>query len=282
LRIEDGLVVLLAIGAGGLLLAGLAQALEGHRRRRDGRGPAEPLAPTSAPPEALSGSRVPLGSQASPEGSALASAEPHEPRPAPDVALAASRGRFPGRAPTLAALPGQPPVPDIALAPREARQQVQADAALAIPTEELSRGDIAPLEPTGPAVAAPSAGPDPDVAPAAGQPDDTAHPVPERLGDLAGAVTPLVRAMELAEADPPRHREACQALGELIEALVETLATETHERLRVGDLDAALASSRRLSELVDDALRRGLSPADLPRALGRRQDLMLQISEGRP
>lgn len=101
-------------------------------------------------------------------------------------------------------------------------------------------------------------------------------------GDLEGATRPLFSAVELAGDDPERQGEARQALARVIEGLVERLGEGSLERLREGDLEAALAESRRLSDLVDQALQRGLSPEDLMGALGRRQEIMLQIAEGRP
>jgi hypothetical protein len=52
--------------------------------------------------------------------------------------------------------------------------------------------------------------------------------------------------------------------------------------MRADDLAGAMATSRRLSQIVDDALARGLSPADLAGALARRQAVMLDLAEGRP
>jgi hypothetical protein len=72
------------------------------------------------------------------------------------------------------------------------------------------------------------------------------------------------------------------ALVGVIDALVDGLARDTRERMRANDLAGAMAASRRLSQIVDDALARGLSPADLAGALARRQAVMLDLAEGRP
>lgn len=40
----------------------------------------------------------------------------------------------------------------------------------------------------------------------------------------------------------------------------------------------AMAQSRRLSEVVDEVLERGLSQGDLAGAIGRRQEILLQIA----
>jgi hypothetical protein len=101
-------------------------------------------------------------------------------------------------------------------------------------------------------------------------------------GDLDGAMAPLVHAVETAGVDPDRQGEACAALARTVGTLVERLSAESLTELRDGDLDAALAASRRLSEVLDQALERGLSPEDLRPALERRQDVLLSIAEGRP
>jgi len=101
-------------------------------------------------------------------------------------------------------------------------------------------------------------------------------------GELDGAVTPLIRALELAAGDPPREAEAREAVALVIEALAVRLGQEIRQRLRVADVDAAMAASRRLGGVVDDALSRGLSPADLAGALARRQEVLLELVEGRP
>jgi hypothetical protein len=72
------------------------------------------------------------------------------------------------------------------------------------------------------------------------------------------------------------------ALAGVIDALVDGLARDTRERMRADDLAGAMATSRRLSQIVDDALARGLSPADLAGTLARRQAVMLALAEGRP
>ncbi len=100
-------------------------------------------------------------------------------------------------------------------------------------------------------------------------------------GDLDGAMAPLIQAVETSGVDPDRHAEARAALARTVGVLVERLGAESLTELREGDLDAALAASRRLSEVLDLALERGLSPEDLRASLERRQDVLLSIAEGR-
>ena len=100
-------------------------------------------------------------------------------------------------------------------------------------------------------------------------------------GALEGALGPLSSAVELAAGDPERDREAREALARAVDALVDRLAENTRARIRAGDLGGAMTASRRLSQVVDDALARGLSPADLAGPLARRQAVMLELAEGR-
>ncbi len=100
-------------------------------------------------------------------------------------------------------------------------------------------------------------------------------------GALEGALGPLSSAVELAAGDPERDREAREALARAVDALVDRLAENTRARIRADDLAGAMTASRRLSQVVDDALARGLSPADLAGALARRQAVMLELAEGR-
>jgi hypothetical protein len=100
-------------------------------------------------------------------------------------------------------------------------------------------------------------------------------------GALEGALGPLSSAVELAVGDPERDREAREALARAVDALVDRLAENTRARIRADDLGGAMTASRRLSQVVDDALARGLSPADLAGALARRQAVMLELAEGR-
>jgi hypothetical protein len=104
----------------------------------------------------------------------------------------------------------------------------------------------------------------------------------ERLdgGDPDGALEPLFRALLLGAGDAEREAEARRSLARAVDGLVDRLETESLERLREGDFTGAMADSRRLSEVVDGALERGLSQEDLAGALGRRQELLLQIAAG--
>ena len=101
-------------------------------------------------------------------------------------------------------------------------------------------------------------------------------------GELDEAVAPLLRALELATGDPAREAEVREAVALVIEALAVRLGEEIRERLRLADLDGAMTASRRLGAVVDDALSRGLAPADLAGALARRQEVLLELAEGRP
>jgi hypothetical protein len=101
-------------------------------------------------------------------------------------------------------------------------------------------------------------------------------------GALEGALGPLSSAVELAAGDPERDREAREALARAVDALVDRLAGNARARIRADDLGGAMTTSRRLSQVVDDALARGLSPADLAGALARRQAVMLELAAGPP
>ena len=98
-------------------------------------------------------------------------------------------------------------------------------------------------------------------------------------GDYDGALDLLFRCLELAEGDAEREAETRQALSRTVGGIVEQLGEGSLARLRDGDIAAALAESRRLSETVDRALQGGLTQADLAAAIGRRQEIMLQIAE---
>jgi hypothetical protein len=99
-------------------------------------------------------------------------------------------------------------------------------------------------------------------------------------GDVDGGLEPLYRALSLAEADAERQGETRQTLARAVEELVDRLGQEALARLREGDLAAAMAESRRLSEVLDSALERGLSQEDLVGAVGKRQEIMLQLAGG--
>jgi hypothetical protein len=98
-------------------------------------------------------------------------------------------------------------------------------------------------------------------------------------GNFDGALDLLFRCLEAAEGDAEREAETRQALSRAVGGVVDQLGEGSLARLRDGDVAAALAGSRRLSELVDRALQGGLTQEDLAGAIGRRQEIMLQIAE---
>jgi len=97
-------------------------------------------------------------------------------------------------------------------------------------------------------------------------------------GDLDGAIEPLFRALRLGELDPERQIETRQSLARAVEGLVDQLGVASLERLREGDFDGAMAESRRLSQVLDGGLERGLSQEDLASAIGRRHEILTQIA----